>query len=52
MEEKKNAERYLVITATGQVATVWAEDFGDVLAEIAESGIPGDDVIQITKLDF
>ena len=34
---KKNAERYLVITATGESATVWAEDFGDVLTELDES---------------
>lgn len=34
---KKNAERYLVITATGESATVWAEDWNDVLKELDES---------------
>ena len=34
---KKNAERYLVITKSGESATVWAEDFSDVLKELDES---------------
>lgn len=34
---KKNAERYLVITKSGESATVWAEDFADVLKELDES---------------
>lgn len=34
---KKNAERYLVIARSGESATVWAEDFSDVLKELDES---------------
>ena len=34
---KKNAERYLVIAKSGESATVWAEDFSDVLKELDES---------------
>ena len=34
---KKNAERYLVIAKSGESATVWAEDFADVLKELDES---------------
>ena len=34
---KKNAERYLVITKSGESATVWAEDWDDVLKELYES---------------
>lgn len=34
---KKNAERYLVIAKDGASATVWAEDFDDVLKELDES---------------
>lgn len=34
---KKNAERYLVIAKNGASATVWAEDFDDVLKELKES---------------
>lgn len=34
---KKNAERYLVIAKSGESATVWAEDWNDVLKEIDES---------------
>ena len=34
---KKNAERYLVITKSGESATVWAEDWNDVLKELYES---------------
>jgi len=52
MDEKKNAERYIVIVKNGPMATVWAEDFADCLKELEESAIRDDDVIQITKLDF
>lgn len=34
---KKNAERYLVIAKSGEAATVWAEDWNDVLKELDES---------------
>ncbi len=34
---KKNAERYLVITKSGESATVWAEDWNDALKELDES---------------
>lgn len=34
---KKNAERYLVVAKNGESATVWAEDFDDVLKELDES---------------
>ena len=34
---KKNAERYLVVAKNGESATVWAEDFDDVLKELKES---------------
>ena len=34
---KKNAERYLVIAKSGETATVWAEDWNDVLKELDES---------------
>ena len=34
---KKNAERYLVIAKSGESATVWAEDWNDVLKELDES---------------
>ena len=54
--EKKNAERYLVITKSGESATVWAEDFPDVLKELDESagvdaGFSKDDVKLIMVLD-
>lgn len=54
--EKKNAERYLVITKSGESATVWAEDFSDVLKELDESagvdaGFSKDDVKLIMVLD-
>ena len=53
---KKNAERYLVITKSGESATVWAEDFADVLKELDESaevdaGFSKDDVKLIMVLD-
>ena len=48
---KKNAERYLVTTI--KKATVWAEDYADLMAELKESGInPDEDVIRIDKMDF
>lgn len=54
--EKKNAERYLVITKSGESATVWAEDFSDVLKELDESaeldaGFSKDVVKLIMQLD-
>ena len=53
---KKNAERYLVITKSGESATVWAEDFADVLKELDESdavdaGFSKEDVKLIMVLD-
>lgn len=53
---KKNAERYLVIAKSGESATVWAEDWNDVLKEIAESakvdaGFSMEDVKLIIVLD-
>ena len=53
---KKNAERYLVIAKSGETATVWAEDFSDVLKELDESavvdaGFSKDDVKLIMMLD-
>jgi len=54
--EKKNAERYLVIAKDGESATVWAEDFSDVMKELDESaavdaGFSKDDVKLIMVLD-
>lgn len=53
---KKNAERYLVITKSGESATVWAEDFSDVLKELDESvevdaGFSKEDVKLIMMMD-
>lgn len=53
---KKNAERYLVIAKGGESATVWAEDFSDVMNELDESdavdaGFSKDDVKLIMVLD-
>lgn len=54
---KKNAERYLVIGKSGESATVWAEDWKDVLKEIDESsladtpGFTSEDVKLIMVLD-
>ena len=53
---KKNAERYLVIAKSGETATVWAEDFSDVLKELDESavvdaGFSKEDVKLIMVLD-
>ena len=56
--EKKNAERYLVVTRKEMPSTVWAEDFTDVLRELQERAeqdgivIRDEDIISITKLDF
>lgn len=55
---KKNAERYLVVTRKEMPSTVWAEDFADVLREMQERAkqdgivIRDEDIISITKLDF
>ena len=57
MQEKKNAERYLVVSKTEAPATIWAEDFEDVLKEVRESAekdgskLRDDDIILILKLD-
>lgn len=57
MQEKKNAERYLVISKTEAPATIWAENFADVLKEIRESTekdgsrLTDDDIVLILKLD-
>ena len=53
---KKNAERYLVITKSGESATVWAEDWNDVLRELDESaevdaGSSKEDVKLIMMMD-
>lgn len=53
---KKNAERYLVITKSGESATVWAEDWNDVLKELDESaevdaGFSKEDVKLIVMMD-
>ena len=52
MGEKENAERYLVVMLNSAPATVWAEDFEDVLHEIKESGIDIEKIVHITRLDF
>lgn len=57
MQEKLNGERYLVISKTEAPATIWAEDFQDVLKEIRESAekdgskLRDEDIICIMKLD-
>lgn len=57
MQEKKNAERYLVVSKTEAPATIWAENFADVLKEIRESTekdgsrLTDDDIVLILKLD-
>lgn len=50
---KKNAERYLVVTKKAMPMTVWAESFADVLAELQQDDIVvrDGDIISITKLD-
>lgn len=52
--EKKNAERYLVVTKHGMPITVWAESFADVLDELQADDIVvrDGDIISITKLDL
>ena len=52
--EKKNAERYLVVTKHGMPMTVWAESFADLLAELQQDDIVvrDRDIISITKLDL
>ena len=55
---KRNAERYLVVTKITAPMTIWATSFNNVLKELKESKKTGeseivdDDVISITKLDF
>ena len=57
MQEKKNAERYLVVSKTELPSTVYAEDFADALKEVKESTeldgsrLKDDDIILIVKLD-
>ena len=57
MQEKKNAERYLVVSKTEETATILAEDFADALKEVKESAeqdgsrLKDDDIILILKLD-
>jgi len=57
MQEKLNGERYLVISKTEAPATIWAENFADVLKEIRESAeadgskLRDEDIICIMKLD-
>lgn len=52
--EKKNAERYLVVTKNLMPITVWAESFQDVLDELQDDDIVVKDseIVSITKLDF
>lgn len=52
--EKKNAERYLVVTKKGLPITVWAESFADLLDELQQDDIVvrDGDIISITKLDL
>lgn len=52
--EKKNAERYLVVTKKAMPMTVWAESFADLLAELQQDDIVvrDRDIISITKLDL
>ena len=57
MQEKENAERYLVVSKTETPATIWAVDFEDALKEVKESAekdgsrLKDDDIILILKLD-
>ena len=57
MQEKENAERYLVVSKTEAPATIWATDFADALKEVKESAekdgsrLKDDDIILILKLD-
>lgn len=52
--EKKNAERYLVVTKYGMPMTIWAESFADLLDELQQDDIVvrDGDIISITKLDL
>ena len=52
--EKKNAERYLVVTKNAMPMTIWAESFADVLDEMQADDIVvrDGDIISITKLDL
>ena len=52
--EKKNAERYLVVTKNTMPMTIWAESFADVLDELQADDIVvrDGDIISITKLDL
>ncbi|MBO5567554.1 MAG: hypothetical protein J5916_02365 [Oscillospiraceae bacterium] len=52
--EKKNAERYLVVTKNAMPMTVWSESFSDVLGELQQDDIVVRDgeIISITKLDL
>jgi len=52
--EKKNAERYLVVTKKGLPMTVWAESFAELLDELQQDDIVvrDGDIISITKLDL
>ena len=58
MQEKENAERYLVVSKTEPPATIWAESFEDALKEVKESAekdgsrLKDDDIILIQKLDI
>jgi len=51
---KKNAERYLVVTKNEMPMTIWAESFDDALVELAEGDVVvrDGDIISITKLDL
>ena len=57
MQDKENAERYLVVSKTEAPATIWAVDFEDALKEVKESAekdgsrLKDDDIILILKLD-
>ena len=52
--EKKNAERYLVVTKNAMPMTIWAESFADVLGELqyGDVVVRYGDIISITKLDL
>ena len=52
--EKKNAERYRVVTKNAMPMTIWAESFADVLDELQADDIVvrDGDIISITKLDL
>lgn len=58
MQDKENAERYLVVSKTEAQATIWAVDFEDALKEVKESAekdgsrLKDDDIVLILKLDI